>query len=77
MKNYNRWNVALWISNTEHWYKTANELVMKARRCCRNKYIKYTLDDAARDLLSILPERTLDGVKLTFTTVRNALVGWS
>ncbi len=66
-KNWAHWNVSLWIANDEGLYR----LAMECLRAYRNK----TKDDAARELLEMLPEKTPDGAKYTFTSVRAALVG--
>lgn len=62
-ESYNAWNVSLWINNDEGLYRLAQECVNQTN----------TLDEAARALLSCLPERTPDGVRFTFHTVRLAL----
>lgn len=62
-KNYNAWNVSLWLYNDESMYY----LVQKCLKFSRNK------DEAAKKLLGYLPECTLDGVKFTYTNVRLAL----
>ena len=64
-KNYNAWNVALWLFNDEGLYNTMKHVF----RIYPNK------DTAARELLSLLPEKTPDGVKYTFTNVRLAMTG--
>lgn len=64
-KNYNAWNVALWLFNDESLYFTMKEVVKRHG----NK------DMAARELLTILPEKTPDGVKYSFTNIRLALTG--
>lgn len=65
-KNYNAWNVSLWLSNEECLYR----LVQICLKTSRNK------DLAARKILSQLPDETPDGVKFSYTNVRLALVGW-
>jgi hypothetical protein len=64
-KNWNHWNVALWIANDEAIYNTAKALVS-----CGGP-----LDDAARMLVSALPSHTPDGAPYSFTAVRAALRG--
>lgn len=63
-KNWNHWNVSLWINNTEEIYRRAKTLraVYRARQ-------------AAELLLAELPERTPDGAPYTVTTVRAAMRG--
>ena len=68
-KNWNCWNVALWIANDEGMYNLAKDCIRKAR----------TRDQAARDLLGIINDfgitHTPDGAKYTKTSIRAALVG--
>ena len=63
-KNWNQWNVALWIGNDEGLYFHAVEL---CKRYDRNK--------AARILKYELPEKTPDGARYSLTAIRAALVG--
>ncbi|WP_155638789.1 hypothetical protein [Burkholderia territorii] len=62
-KNYNYWNVSLWLNNDEQLYRRTVEAI----RSLRDK------DKATRYLLEQFPERTPDGVKYTFRNVREAL----
>jgi hypothetical protein len=64
-KNWNHWNVSLWINNDEGLYSLARQHV---RRC-------KTKDEAARALLQDLPAKTPDGAIYSKTAVRAALVG--
>ena len=64
-KNYNAWNVSLWIGNDENIYRLALD--------CIRRYPPR--DIAARELLALLPEKTPDGVPYTLTNVRLALRG--
>jgi len=68
-KNYNHWNVSLWLMNDEGLYR----LTMQMLRHARNK------DDAARRIVDELRmagiDTTPDGVRYTVTRVRAALVG--
>ena len=67
-KNYNHWNVSLWINSDEGLYRFAREVVRRAK----------TKDDAARLIMDGLAEagitKTPDGVRYTLTSVRAALV---
>jgi len=64
-KNWNHWNVSLWLGNDEGLYRAAVSAVRRSR----------TKDQAARALLAELPEKTPDGAPYTFSSVRAALVG--
>ncbi len=66
-RNWNHWNVSLWLFNDEVLYGMVRQAVRFAP----------TLDVAARRLVgSYLPSSTPDGAPYTFTSVRAALVGW-
>lgn len=62
-KNWNHWNVSLWINNDEELYNLARKYVR----------FKHTKDAAARALLAELPDKTPDGAPYTFSSVRAAL----
>lgn len=62
-KNYNAWNVSLWLFNDESLYNAVRYCIKRSR----NKEI------AAQRLIELLPESTPDGVKYTYTNVRLAL----
>lgn len=62
-KNYNAWNVCLWLGNDEGSYRLMRECI----RTTANR------DKAARKLLSLLPKKTPDGVPYTFTNIRLAM----
>lgn len=64
-KNWNHWNVSLWISNDEPLYRMAVDCVRHNR----------TKDAAARELVAYLPGKTPDGAPYSFSAVRAALVG--
>ena len=74
-KNWNHWNVSLWLFNTEYLYRAMTGYVA---RCA-------TLDQAANCILEHLkrasnateghPVTTPDGAPYTFTSIRAALAG--
>lgn len=68
-RNWNHWNVNLWINNDEHFYSLARDY-------CRSNTSR---DAAARqfvqDLASVGVTHTPDGAPYTVTTVRAAMRG--
>ena len=68
-KNWNHWNVSLWINNDQGLYSLARESVKNNR----------TKGAAAREILDVLLEggadKTPDGAPYSITTIRAALVG--
>lgn len=67
-KNYNQWNVSLWLNNDEHLY-----CLMKD--ACRNSKRKEAVDYVYNTLLEMVGESTPDGVKWSKAGIRAAMVG--
>ena len=65
-KNWNHWNVSLWVYNEETIYRMMCEIIARSK----------TLDEAAREILHHLPERTPDGAPYSFSSVRAAIRNW-
>lgn len=61
-KNWNHWNVSLWINNDEGLYNRAREL---ARRNNREHAVQAMLDE--------LPAKTPDGAPYSKSSVRAAM----
>lgn len=62
-KNYNCWNVNLWLNNDEGTYRLMRDCIRRAKN----------RDEAAREMLNYLPEKTPDGAPYTLTNVRLAM----
>jgi hypothetical protein len=67
-KNWNHWNVALWIGNDEGLYSLARE--------CLRHFAGHRRP-AARAMLEGLPPKTPDGAPYSFSSVYAALDGLS
>ena len=65
-KNWNHWNVSLWLYNDEKLYKIMAWAV--------NHFS--TLDEAAHYINRATADRTPDGAPYTFTSIRAAIANW-
>lgn len=68
-KNWNHWNVGLWIGNDEGLYSAAREFI----RCADNR--KHAAECLLRYLASAGHTKTPDGAPYTVTSIRAALRG--
>lgn len=64
-KNWNHWNVCLWLMNDEHLY---SQLLFACRTSAN-------LDQATRILIGLLPRATPDGACYSKSAIRAALRG--
>jgi hypothetical protein len=68
-KNWNHWNVSLWINNDEGLYNTARSFV---RQCQTRDAAAYAF---LRDLADLGITKTPDGAPYSLSSVRAAMVG--
>lgn len=69
-KNWNHWNISLWINNDEALYSLARECISVCKGAGKTK------DQAARDFRVLVGHtKTPDGAPYTFSSVRAAMRG--
>lgn len=68
-KNWNHWNVSLWINNDESLYRMALAAIN------RNRGKKNARESAAYDMLCLLDSHTPDGAPYSVTSIRAAMRG--
>lgn len=64
-KNWNFWNVALWLANDEPLYR----MVVECKRRCKNKKV------AAKLIKERLPAQTPDGAPYSLSAIEAAITG--
>lgn len=69
-KNWNHWNVSLWINNDETLYRAALDVIRKHQSRAHS-----SRDAAVREMLKWLPKKTPDGAPYTYSSVRAAMRG--
>lgn len=68
-RNWNHWNVALWINNDETLYRMAQQFI---RRALTRSDAAYQM---AQELKELGIEKTPDGAPYSMTSIRAAMVG--
>lgn len=76
-KNWNHWNVSLWINNDEGLYRMAQECIAEVRKSTpkhgTKKHMAYLMLNTLREDMGIT--HTPDGAPYSVTTIRAAMVG--
>jgi len=75
-KNYNAWNISLWINNDEGLYDLVKYCFNLARIRAADAGRAFTKAEAVNTLMDYLPGSTPDGVKYTKTNLFYALRGF-
>lgn len=64
-KNWNHWNVSLWVNNDEGLYRMALDCIEHTGN----------REDAVNSLMEVLPAKTPDGAPYSKSSVRSATAG--
>lgn len=70
-KNYNHWNVSLWINNDEGLYRMAQNFIKRYPRVGRMKQASLMLERLHDEGIT----RTPDGAPYSVSSIRAAMVG--
>jgi hypothetical protein len=70
-KNWNHWNVSLWINNDEHLYNMAKFYIRHWRIRGKDYAAKYMLERLKDEGITHTP----DGAPYSFSSIRAAMVG--
>lgn len=70
-KNWNHWNVSLWINNDEGLYRMAQNFINRYPRVGREKQARLMLERLHDEDIT----RTPDGAPYSISSIRAAMVG--